>query len=126
MQFDLTDLRLFAAIVEAGSITAGAARSGLALAAASVRVRGMETMLGGPLLERGRCGVRPTPAGLALARHARQVLAQMEILRGELREHARGGPRGFVRLLANSAAAGERCGSRPLPEVVTSCISTGA
>lgn len=107
MHFDLTDLRLFAAIAESGSITAGAARAGLALAAASARVRGMETALGAPLLERGRRGVRPTPAGFALARHARLVLAQMEILRGELREYARGGPRGLVRLLANSAAMGE-------------------
>ena len=37
MHFDLTDLRLFAAIAESGSITAGAARAGLALAAASAR-----------------------------------------------------------------------------------------
>jgi molybdate transport repressor ModE-like protein len=118
MHFDLTDLRLFAAIVEAGSITAGADRSGLALAAASARVRGMETTLGAPLLERGRRGVRPTPAGLALARHARLVLAQMEVLRGELREHARGGPRGLVRLLANSAAVGEH-----LPETLAGWLA---
>lgn len=113
MHVDLTDLRLFAAIVEAGSITGGAARSGLALAAASARVRGMEVALGAPLLERGRRGVRPTPAGLALAHQARLVLAQMEILRGELRRHARGGPRGHVRLLANTAAVEEH-----LPEVL--------
>jgi len=31
MHFDLTDLRLFLHVAEAGSITAGAARSGLAL-----------------------------------------------------------------------------------------------
>ena len=80
MHFDLTDLRLFAAIAESGSITAGAARTGLALAAASARVRGMETALGAPLLERGRRGIRPTPAGFALARHARLVLAQMACL----------------------------------------------
>jgi DNA-binding transcriptional LysR family regulator len=118
MHFDLTDLRLFTAIVEAGSITAGADRSGLALAAASARVRGMEATLGASLLERGRRGVRPTPAGVSLARHARLVLAQMEILRGELREHARGGPRGLVRLLANSAAAGEH-----LPELLAAWLA---
>jgi molybdate transport repressor ModE-like protein len=118
MHFDLTDLRLFAAIAEAGSITAGAERSGLALAAASTRVRGMETTLGTSLLERGRRGVRPTSAGLALARHARLVLAQMEVLRGELREHARGGPRGLIRLFANSAAAGEH-----LPETLASWLA---
>ena len=118
MHVDLTDLRLFAAIVEAGSITGGAARSGLALAAASARVRGMELALGAPLLERGRRGVRPTPAGLALAHQARLVLAQMEILRAELRQHARGGPRGHVRLLANTAALEEH-----LPEALAGWLA---
>jgi molybdate transport repressor ModE-like protein len=108
MHFDLTDLRLFAAIAEEGSITAGAARARLALASASARVRGMEEALGTPLLDRGRRGVRPTPAGLALAHHARLVLEQVERLRGELREHARGGLRGHVRLLSNAAALEER------------------
>src|SRR5262245_39017072 len=37
MPFDLTDLRLFLQIVEAGSITQGAERAHLALAAASTR-----------------------------------------------------------------------------------------
>lgn len=107
MHFDLTDLRLFAAVAEEGSITAGAARAGLALASASARVRGMEEALGTALLERGRRGVRPTPAGLALAHHARLVLEAAERLRGELREHARGGLRGHVRVLSNTAALEE-------------------
>lgn len=107
MHFDLTDLRLFAAIAECGSITAGAERVGLALASASARVRGMETALGAPLLERGRRGVRPTPAGQTLLHHARRVLEEMERLRGGLRDHARGGLRGHVRLLSNTAAIEE-------------------
>jgi molybdate transport repressor ModE-like protein len=106
MHLDLTDLRLFAAVVEEGSITAGAARAGLALASASARVRGMEEALGVALLARGRRGVRATPAGQALAHHARLVLEQMERLRGELREHA-SGLRGLVRLAANTAALEE-------------------
>jgi DNA-binding transcriptional LysR family regulator len=106
MHLDLADLRLFAAVVEEGSITAGAARAGLALASASARVRGMETALGVELLARGRRGVRPTPAGQALAHHARLVLEQMERMRGELREHA-SGLRGLVRLAANTAALEE-------------------
>jgi DNA-binding transcriptional LysR family regulator len=107
MHFDLVDLRLFAAVVDEGSITAGAARAGLALASASARVRGMEEALGASLLQRGRRGVQPTPAGRALAHHARLVLEQMEHLRGELRQHARGGLRGHVRLLSNTAALEE-------------------
>lgn len=57
-------------------------------------------------LERGRRGVRVTPAGRALARHARTVEEQIERLRGELGDYARG-VRGRVRLLANTAATSE-------------------
>ena len=39
MRFDLTDLALFLHVVQAGSITHGAARANLALAAASARIR---------------------------------------------------------------------------------------
>lgn len=112
MHFDLTDLRLFLHVVEAGSITAGAARAGLALASASARIRGMEEQAGVPLLERGRRGVEPTPAGRTLLRHARLVTGQMERMRGELGEYARG-LKGHVRLLANTAAAAEF-----LPEIL--------
>ncbi|MBV9654689.1 MAG: LysR family transcriptional regulator [Acetobacteraceae bacterium] len=103
MHFDLTDLRLFLHVAEAGSITAGAARSGLALASASARVQGMEAQAGIALLERGRRGVEPTPAGRALLHHARLVTGQVERMRGELGEYARG-LKGHVRLLANTAA----------------------
>src|SRR5690349_1558900 len=106
MRFDLTDLRLFLHVAEAASITHGADRAGLALASASARIRGMEDALGVALLERGRRGVRPTPAGRALLRHARLVLRQIEHMRGELSEYARG-LRGRVRLLSNTAALTE-------------------
>ncbi|MCC7272936.1 MAG: LysR family transcriptional regulator [Alphaproteobacteria bacterium] len=106
MRFDLTDLGLFVHVVEAGSITAGAARAGLALASASQRIRGMEEHCRVPLLDRFRRGVRPTAAGAALLHHARLVLQQMERLRGELGEHG-GGLRGHVRLLCNTAAYSE-------------------
>jgi len=106
MHFDLTDLRLFLLVAETGSITSGAARTGLALASASARVRGMEEQAGVPLLERGRRGVRPTAAGRALLHHARLVTNQVERMRGELGEYARG-LKGHVRVLANTAAMAE-------------------
>jgi DNA-binding transcriptional LysR family regulator len=117
MHFDLTDLRLFLHVAEAGSITAGAARSGLALASASARVRGMEEQVGVPLLERGRRGVEPTPAGRALLHHARLVTGQVERMRGELGEYTRG-LKGHVRLLANTAAAAEF-----LPEILAAFLA---
>lgn len=106
MRFDPTDLRLFLNVVEAGSITAGAERSGLALASASARIRGMEEMLGISLFERGARGVDPTPAGRALQHHAILLLGQMEHMRGDLRAYARG-LKGHVRLLANTSAVSE-------------------
>ncbi len=46
MRFDLADLSLFLTIVEAGSITHGAARANLSLPAASERLRDMEAASG--------------------------------------------------------------------------------
>ncbi|CEJ14536.1 HTH-type transcriptional regulator CysL [bacterium YEK0313] len=106
MRFDLTDLRLFSLVVEAGSITLGAARAHMALPSASARLRGMEETIGIPLLVRGRRGVTPTPAGDALAHHARIVLRQMEELRGELGDYAKG-LKAEVHLAANTAAMTE-------------------
>ncbi len=106
MRFDLIDLRLFLLVVEAGSITHGAAQANMALPSASARLRGMEEAMGLPLLERGRRGVAPTPAGDALAHHARIVLRQIERMRGELGEYSKG-VKGHVRLLANTAAVTE-------------------
>ena len=106
VRFDLTDLRLFLNVAETSSITAGAARSGLALASASARIRGMEADFGTPLLRRERRGVRLTPAGHALRHHAKLVGQQLEHMRGDLARYAQG-LRGRVRLLANTAAAAE-------------------
>ncbi|QRK09248.1 LysR family transcriptional regulator [Archangium violaceum] len=117
MRFDLTDLRLFLHVAEAGSITGGAARSHLALASASARIRGMEEALGIPLLERERRGVRPTPAGRTLVHHARTVLEQLERMRGELGEYAHG-LKGHVRLMANTSAMTEF-----LPEALSAFLA---
>lgn len=103
MNFDLTDLRLFVHVAEAGSITAGAARAGLALASASSRVQGMEAQAGVALLSRRWRGIELTQAGEVLLRHARAVTSQVEHMRGDLGEYARG-LRGRLRLAANTAA----------------------
>jgi DNA-binding transcriptional LysR family regulator len=142
VHLDLTDLRLVLNVAEAASITHGAARSSLSLAAASERIRDMEGALGAALFERKRRGVSLTPAGHALVRHARMVTRQMELMRGELGAFAKG-LRGSVRLLSNTAALQEflppllgpflsahptidiAIEERPSPEVVRS-IARGA
>ncbi|WP_349254295.1 LysR substrate-binding domain-containing protein [Rhizobium sp. CB3171] len=118
MRFDLTDLRLFLLVVEAGSITHGAVRANLALPSASERLRGMEEVSGVRLLERRRRGITPTAAGEALAHHARIVLRQIDHMRGELGVYAKG-LKGNIRLLANTAAITEF-----LPEALAPYLAT--
>jgi DNA-binding transcriptional LysR family regulator len=117
MQFDLTDLSLFRHVVEAGSITHGAERAHLALAAASTRIRNMEKSLGAPLLLRNRQGVVPTPAGRTLLQHARAMLAQAERLREDLGTYT-GGLAGQIRILSNTNALTEF-----LPEALSAFLA---
>jgi DNA-binding transcriptional LysR family regulator len=117
MRFDLADLSLFRHVVEAGSITHGAARSHLALAAASTRIRNMEQALGAALLVRGRQGVTPTQAGRTLLQHARTILRQAERLREDLGAYA-GGLAGQIRVLSNTNALTEF-----LPEALSSFLA---
>ena len=117
MRFDLTDLRLFCDVVDEGSITAGAEKGALALAAASTRIRNMEATLGAPLLTRSRQGVTPTPAGRMLLKHARAMLGQAARLREDLSAFA-GGLSGEVRLLANTNALTEF-----LPQALSSFLA---
>jgi DNA-binding transcriptional LysR family regulator len=118
MRFDLADLNLFRHVVEAGSITGGAERANLALAAASTRVRNMEEALGAALLVRGRQGVTPTPAGRTLLAHARAILRQAERLREDLGAYA-GGLAGQIRVLSNTNALTEF-----LPEALSSFLAS--
>src|SRR6187399_1965225 len=118
MRFDFSDLSLFRHVVEAGSITHGAGRAHLALAAASTRIRNMEQALGAPLLVRGRAGVTLTQAGRTLLQHARIMLSQAERLREDLGAYA-GGLAGQVRVLSNTNALTEF-----LPEALSAFLAT--
>ena len=117
MRFDFTDLNLFRHIVEAGSITHGAARLNLALAAASTRIRKLEQAIGAELLVRGRQGITPTQAGRTLLAHARTILAQSDRLQEDLTPYARG-LAGQVRVLSNTNALTEF-----LPETLSSFLT---
>ena len=118
MQFDLADLSLFRHVVEAGSITHGAERAHLALAAASTRIRNMEEALGAALLVRRRQGVTPTQAGRTLLAHARTILRQAERMREDLGAYG-GGLAGQIRVFSNTNALTEF-----LPEALSSFLST--
>lgn len=117
MRFDLVDLGLFRHVVEAGSITHGAARANLALAAASVRIRTMEETLGAALLTRSRQGVIATPAGRTLLAHARGVLDRIDRMQEDLAAFS-GGTVGQIRVLSNTNALTEF-----LPEVLSAFLA---
>lgn len=103
MQFDLTDLRLFVATAELGNLTRAAERQHLSLAAASARIKALETQAGLQLLTREARGVRLLPQGEAFLHHARLVLHQTDRLRDELLAYG-GGLRGHLRVFANTTA----------------------
>lgn len=117
IQFDLTDLRLFVLTAEERNLTRAAARQNLSLAAASARIKALETQSGLPLFLREARGVRLTPAGEAFLHHARGVLRQAEQLRADLLEYGEG-LGGHVRVFANTTAVTDF-----LPEILPGFLS---
>lgn len=92
--FDLEQLRTFAAVIDAGSLTAAAPRVFLSQSSVSEQIRKLEERAGQSLLTRSKAGVSPTEAGTRLLAHARRILALSdeafrdlhgEVLQGELR-----------------------------------------
>ncbi|MBL8314651.1 MAG: LysR family transcriptional regulator [Rubrivivax sp.] len=106
MRFDLTTLHLVLAIADTRSITRGAERENLALAAASKRLSDLEARLGVALFERHARGVQPTEAGRALVRHVRNLDMQLHALESEVVEFAHG-IKGHLRIVASAGAISE-------------------
>lgn len=106
MRFDLLTLNLVLAIAETSSITRGAEREHLALAAASKRLSDLETRLGVALFQRRARGVELTEAGRALVRHIRALNASLHALESEVVEFSRG-IKGHLRVAANASAIAE-------------------
>jgi DNA-binding transcriptional LysR family regulator len=105
-QFDLVDIVLFVNIAETNSLTQGADRSHLSAAAASIRIKHVESRLGAKLLERTTRGVTLTPAGQAFLYHGRQFVNQLQNLQAELSEYS-DVSKSYVRLYANTNATSE-------------------
>lgn len=106
MHLELTDLRLFVHVAEAGNLTRGAARAFLSAPAASARIQALEVQLDSRLLYRGHKGVSLTQSGETLLRHARIILRQVDYLRDEFSAPGRD-ERGHVRIFANTTAVTE-------------------
>ncbi|RON48358.1 LysR family transcriptional regulator [Pseudomonas frederiksbergensis] len=73
--FDLELLHSFAVAMESGSLSDAAPKLFRSQSALSEQLRKLEAFAGVTLLERGKKGVRPTPAGERLLVHAREMLA---------------------------------------------------
>lgn len=106
MRFDLVSLNLVLAIAETRNITRAAERESLALAAASKRLKDLETRLGVTLFERRARGVEITEAGRAMVRHIRSLNASLHALESEVVEFTRG-IKGHLRIAANAGAIAE-------------------
>lgn len=106
MRFDLITLNLVLAIAESRSITRGAEREHLALAAASKRLSDLEARLGVALFDRRARGVELTEGGRALVRHIRSLNASLHALESEVVEFSRG-IKGHLRIAANASAIAE-------------------
>jgi len=97
------DLKLFAAVLELGTITGAAEATRLSLTAASTRLKALEGSVGARLFDRSKRGAVATAAGRALGRHANRVLAELESLHIEMAGFGQG-LRGTIRLMCNTAS----------------------
>lgn len=118
MLFDLTDLRLFIFVAELKSLTRAAERMHLSLAAASNRIKELESRLGMRLLYRENKGVSLSPAGETLLGHAQRFMQQVELLKSDMQEY-NNGIRGHIRIFANTTAVTEF-----MPQVLGSFLAS--
>lgn len=103
---DLTDLRVFVRISDAGSISGAARALGMPKSSVSRSLTRIEGTVGATLVERSTRRLRLTDAGILLQRHARRILEEV----GEAEDAIAGFvgvPRGTLRVSAPpSFAAG--------------------
>ncbi|MBO9332680.1 LysR family transcriptional regulator [Achromobacter sp. HZ01] len=103
MRYELTDLRLFLAIAEAGSLSGGANAVHLTASSASYRLKNLEFAMGVPLFKREARGMELTVEGAFVLKHVRSLLAGVERMHGEVSGFA-SGLKGSVKLFANSSS----------------------
>jgi DNA-binding transcriptional LysR family regulator len=102
VRFELTDLRVFLAIAQAKSVTAGASDMHLTAPSASYRLKNLEQAMGVPLFNRTQKGMALTPAGETVLRYAEAIMENVERLQSEMRRHT-DGIEGHIRVYANSS-----------------------
>lgn len=103
VRFDISDLRIFVNVVQAGSITMGAERSHRAVASISSRIKEMELEMGAPLLVRVRSGVVPTDAGRKLLEHGFRLLNEVQRMNDDLAVYGNRA-KSFIKLYSNTVS----------------------
>lgn len=93
----LEQLRAYVAVVEHGSIRAGARALGMAQSGLTQQVKRLEVAVGATLFTRGHSGVSLTPFGIALLARARVILSECAHAEEDFR-HLKGELSGSVQL----------------------------
>ncbi|MFN8099586.1 MAG: LysR substrate-binding domain-containing protein [Dermatophilaceae bacterium] len=86
---DMTRLRVFRAVVHAGTVHAAAANLGYSPSSVSQHINALQRETGLTLFEKAGRGITPTPAGLALAEGSEEIMSSFGRLTGlveDLRE----------------------------------------
>jgi LysR family transcriptional regulator, nitrogen assimilation regulatory protein len=109
---DIRQLRYFAVVLEAKSLSKASELLHVAQPALGAQIRNLERELGAKLLHRHSRGVAPTEAGVWLAQHAGHLLQQFDRVRQDFIDYATT-PSGPVLL----------CVGRSLPRTVTATIA---
>lgn len=117
MHFDIVDLQLFCAIAESPSLTQAAKKAFISPAAASTRIKKLETQLCTRLFYRHNKGMQLTDDGLKLLVHARSILGQIQQVKNSFSEY-RSDATGHVRIYANSTAVTDF-----LPEILADFLT---
>lgn len=120
MHFDLSDLRLFCKLAESPSLTQGAQKAFISPAAASMRLKNLESQLNCRLFYRHNKGLDLTPDGVRLLHQARALLKQADHIKNTFADAA-SAVRGHVRIYANSTAVTE-----VLPEILAHFLTERA
>ena len=97
MNLDANDLILFAHVMEAGSFSRAAERSGLPKSTLSRRITLLESRLGERLLTRSTRRLEITEFGEQILDHAKRLLEEAESALA-LAQHRQGTPRGVLRI----------------------------
>ena len=101
LRYDLTDLKIFAALARTGSLTAASRVLPYTVSALSLRLRRLEEAVGAALFTREARGLALTPAGDMLLAQAQNVLRASAQLETAMSGFSRG-ERATLRIASNS------------------------